>query len=505
MASDAKDASKKYEEVDDVLTSIGAYGRYQVFLQIIFALIAVPEAIQFLIMFFAADVPSWICTSNSTTCMIGSPMVIYEHSADDLRRCDLPRGDWRYTRDTDYSIVTEFGLDCESAWMAQLPTSVLYLGVACGSFVIGWLGDRFGRRTVLLPSILFLQIFSLATAFSPTIEYLIVFRFVVGFFIPGISINLGTMLSELVVARHRAWACPSLFILWPFGLGLLSLIAYSIPRWRYMMVAASAPFFVAVVCAYFAPESIRWLLAKGDKQQAVKLLENIARRNKESLPVDIKLAVPPSTKKSSPKDLFSTCKMTTMTLLVCLKWFGVGLVYYGIPMAADDITNGSMYINFTLTCMIELPALFTCSYAMNKFGRRGTCAATLFLTGISCVFIGVAPHGWTIARLVVGILSRFFISLTYASIYTWTLELFPTLLRSQGIGFGSFWGKLGCIVMPWIVKSTKQLHQMTPFISMGALAILISCALLGLPETKGKQFSTNQTTSPDASEPMPDV
>ena len=110
----------------------------------------------------------------------------------------------------------------------------------------------------------FCKYFHSPQAFASSIECLILLRFCTA----GISANMGTMLSELVVARYRAWVCPMLFILWPFALGLLSLAAHYIPRWRYLMLTASAPFFIVVIFAYFAPESIRWLLENGKDEKS---------------------------------------------------------------------------------------------------------------------------------------------------------------------------------------------------------------------------------------------
>ena len=475
------------QRVDEILQNIGAFGRYHVLILLLFALLALPQALQGTVMFYAAHTPTWTCRKNSSRCAL-----IDDFSADNLERCDFPRAAWNYTQGTDYSIVTEFGLDCNSAWLAQLPTSIFYLGAALGSIIIGWLCDNFGRRTILLPSIFFIQVLGVISALAPRIEYLVAFRFLIGFGVPGAAMNMSVILSELVVPKYRAFACACLFMLWPFGMGLMSLTAYLMPAWRTLLLITSCPLFVALGLVFFTPESFRWLIAMGRQEEALSLLRNIAHWNKKPFPKNVRLLTPKPASDRSPKFLFSSWKTTSLTLIISAKFFTVALVYYGIPMCSNDITDGSMYVNFTLTSLIELPALLSCAFAMNRIGRKPTIFASLLLTGGCCVFVGVAPSHWSTARLIIGVLGRFMISLAFPGIWTWTSELYPTLIRSQGLGFGNILGMVGSTCMPWLVKSTKQLHPATPFIAMGVLSVLVSCMLLILPETKGKHFSSDQ-------------
>ena len=109
------DAENNEEEdltdIDQILPKIGGYGRYQMFIQIAVMVVAVAEPLQGLMMFYAADTPSWIFndTGNNTTYLNTS-----ESQATNLLRCSLARDKWQYTKTKEYSIVTEFDLDCDN-------------------------------------------------------------------------------------------------------------------------------------------------------------------------------------------------------------------------------------------------------------------------------------------------------------------------------------------------------------------------------------------------------
>ena len=492
-------------DIDQILPEIGGYGRYQLFIQIAVMFAAIAEPLQGLMMYYAADAPSWAYVANSTNCTNGATNSMKctngtEYPFHVLERCGMPRNSWQYTKSKEYSIVTEFGLDCDNAWIAQLPTSVFYLGTATGSIFLGWVGDNYGRRTVLVPSIWMIQIWGLACAFSPNIIVLVIFRFVAGFFVPGSIANLSAMMSELVLPKHRSWAVPAVFFLWPFELGVFSLMAYYVQEWRKLIIISTTPLFISAILTLAVPESMRWLLEKGRVEEVKSILQRTAYWNRKTLPNNICLQQRETIPRSSPKDLFANMRIALITIGICTLWFAYSLVYYGIPLAADDVTTGSMYINFTLVCIVELPALFFCAFGLSKLGRRSTTVGSFMICGFTCLFLAFSPNidAWRIPRLVVGTVGRFFICITAAGIYTWTPELYPTLLRSQGISFGSIASKLGCTVMPWVVKSARNLHPIAPFLTMGILAVVVSIFLFKLPETKGILASNNEKEDENA-------
>ena len=476
------DNDQKLTDIDQILSKIGGYGRYQLFIQIAVMFAAISEPLQGLMMYYAADTPSWICATNSTKCTNET-----DYPSHDLQRCSMPRYSWRYTKNKQYSIVTEFNLDCDNAWIAQLPTSVFYLGTAFGSIFLGWVGDNYGRKTVLVPSIWMIQIFGLSSAFSPNIIVLVVLRFVAGFFIPGSIANLSAMISELVLPKHRSWAVPAVFLLWPFELSVFSLIAYYVQTWRKLIIISTTPLFISALLTFVIPESMRWLLEHGKVDKVKSILIRTASWNRRLLPNKICLKQRETIPRSSPRNLFANLRIASITIVLGTLWFSYSLVYYGIPLAADDVSTGSMYINFTMVCVIELPALFLCAFGLRKLGRRSTTVGSFMICGFACLILAFSPNliSWQLPRLVVGTVGRFFICITAAGIYTWTPELYPTLLRSQGIAFGSIASKLGCAVMPWVVKSAKNLHPIAPFLSMGILAVAVSIMSFKLPETNG--------------------
>ena len=84
-------------------------------------------------------------------------------------------------------------------------------------------------------------------------------------------------------------------------------------------------------------------------------------------------------------------------------------------------------------------------------------------------------------------LGKFAISGSFCVLYVFAAELFPTEIRSIGIGFGSMIGRIGGFLAPFIIllQDTESLSFL-PYLIFGISAIVSGVWTLFLPETAGK-------------------
>ncbi|CAH2047324.1 unnamed protein product, partial [Iphiclides podalirius] len=85
---------------------------------------------------------------------------------------------------------------------------------------------------------------------------------------------------EVVSGKWRT-IIPVLYQL-PFGFGnaVLALLAYWLRDWRKLEFALATISSLYLLYWFWVPESPRWLLATGETEKAIDVLENIARENK---------------------------------------------------------------------------------------------------------------------------------------------------------------------------------------------------------------------------------
>jgi benzoate transport len=146
------------------------------------------------------------------------------------------------------------------------------VGLAFGSFLAGPLGDRIGRKTILVVSVLFFGIWSLASAYTDSLLTLTIFRFLTGLGLGGAMPNAITLTSEYAPQRSKSTVVTLMFCGFTLGSGLGGVLAaHMIPEygWRSVLLFGGyVPIACAVVFYFLLPESVRFLVLRrpGSKQ-----------------------------------------------------------------------------------------------------------------------------------------------------------------------------------------------------------------------------------------------
>ena len=471
-----------FRNAGDVFLVLGGFGRFQQLLTACFCLVDLPSALSILIMYFAALNPSWKCSSNSSMCLGNGTF-----PSDNKDRCAMQRSDWEFTEPRDFSIVTQFDVYCDKEWVIYLTTSILFIGWMVGAVVLGWVSDNYGRKFVLFPSYLIIMLVGFIAAFSPSLTFLVICRFIIGFCIPGASIQAIVLLSEYVTTKYRPHLMTVLSICFSATLCLLSLKAYYIREWKVLFIVCTLPYMFIMAFYKFVPESVRWLHLHEKIDDMMKIFHRMGYWNKKTIPANFTILSLNGVHKSNPVDLFRTRKMAVNTLVQGYSWLVNGMVYYGLSLAADDL-GGSLYTNVVLLTIIEFPADILTLYMCNIIGRKRTTAISMAFGGIACVLIAFIPSTGNIKifRIALGMLGKFCITISFCAVYVWSLEIYSTNIRAEGIGFLQITSRVGAASSPWIAKGLKALHGAAPFIVMGTLALIASIVCLILPETNGK-------------------
>ncbi|WP_454724556.1 MULTISPECIES: MFS transporter [Cupriavidus] len=157
--------------------------------------------------------------------------------------------------------------------------SAALFGLAAGALVAGPLADRFGRKRVLVGSVLCFGGWSTASAFAGSIEALTALRFLTGLGLGAAMPNAVTLMSEYAPARRRALAVNAMFCGFTLGSSAGGFIAaWLIPRhgWQAVLLAGGiAPLALAVVLMLCLPESVRFMMAR--KADAARIAAALSR------------------------------------------------------------------------------------------------------------------------------------------------------------------------------------------------------------------------------------
>ena len=499
MESTTKPSSVKRKlNIDEILTHVGEYGTFQKLLNIIFGLIEIPYIFVIYIMTFAAQEPGWRCMENSTRCNLNGSFT----SANELR-CHIPRSEWEYTEPDSFSMIVTYDLYCEREWLVFLSTSIIFIGGLVGAVILAWVSDNYGRKKLLFATFGLGHITNCLSAFMPNITLFIIMRFLTGFLMAGV--NSFIMMSEIVGGKYRAPSGNFMWLFYTAGLCLLPLKAYLIDSWKMLFLAGSVPYLVILFSYKFVPESIRWLRLKGRVDEAMKILRRIAKRNGKSISPDISLSVPPVSKTmTSPIDIFKTKYNALISIVLMFAFYVNAMVYFGLSLAADDIGVGSIYSSFVLVSLVEFPADILAIVLCNRFGRKKATTLPLALAGVLTLLIPAMPSTWTL-RVVVGMLGKMFMTVSYNSISIWAIEIYTTNIRAEAFSIMKVASTIGGASAPWIAKGLKRVSPNLPFYIMGSLGFLAGVTCLVLPETNGielKESEVEQLNKDDSAKPV---
>jgi hypothetical protein len=164
-------------------------------------------------------------------------------------------------------------LRLQIAQFGQVGSAGLF-GAAVGALSFGQLADLFGRKWFMILAVVVFAIFSFLTAQAASLEELLAYRFIAGLGLGGATPAFLALGAELAPKRLRDVFVTVLFASFPAG-GLIGSLssAWLIPAlgWQSVFyVGAVAPLVIAVILALWLPESVRFLLARNNRQDEVR-------------------------------------------------------------------------------------------------------------------------------------------------------------------------------------------------------------------------------------------
>ncbi|XP_063777895.1 solute carrier family 22 member 13-like [Pseudophryne corroboree] len=261
-------------------------------------------------------------------------------------------------------------------------------------------------------------------------------------------------------------------------------VGYGIRNWRLFQIACSAPTAILLLYIWILPESARWLLTKGKNEKAKELLQKAARTNKREFPEALLLQLQEEKLTSSGNmlDLFRVPNLRKKTLIMCFIWFVNGLSYYGLSYNVGSF-GLDIYLTQLVFGAVEIPARLGTIFIVQNFGRRLSQALCLLLGGIVCLIITTIPTELSVVITVLAVIGKFAMASSYSVCYIYAAEIFPTVIRQNGVGLCSMTARVAGISAP-LISLLDKYHPAIP------LAIYGSCPIIGgilcflLPETR---------------------
>ncbi|XP_028316683.1 solute carrier family 22 member 7-like [Gouania willdenowi] len=397
---------------------------------------------------------------------------------------------WMYDNSTFKStLATEWDLVCSRKTMTKATATVLFAGVMVGAPLFGFLSDSFGRRPMLLVSYLSTLIFAVLSAFSTSYIMFTIMRFFTGLSQAGISIISIALNVEWFSVEHRTFSGIIISLDWTLGSWLLVGIAYGVNDWRMLILAVSSPLILSIFAWRWLPESARWLMANGKVDAAHRYIMQCSKMNNRSKSMS---AITPETllksaqeeiedKKYTFLDLFKSPNLRKVAICSGIVWYGVAFTYYGITLNITGFGLNPYLTQFTFAS-IEMPMKIGVYFFLKKFGRKPGMIVTLLSVGL-CLFVNMLiPKENVIIRTVVAVLGKSMSEASFTIMFLYTTELFPTIVRQNGLGYTSFVARLGVSISP-LIMLLEDVWNHFPALIYSSVAVGSGLVAVLLPET----------------------
>jgi AAHS family 4-hydroxybenzoate transporter-like MFS transporter len=333
--------------------------------------------------------------------------------------------------------------------------SAALIGLAVGALVAGPLGDRFGRKRILLGSVLFFGICTLVSAYAGSMMQLTVLRLLTGLGLGAAMPNAVTLLSEYSPAKHRSLLVNIMFC--GFTLGASSggfAAAWMIPNfgWESIFILGGVIPIVLTVLLLTMPESIRFMVVNGRPAgEIAKILKRISKDFKESV---AGYTVPPydAGAGKAPLAILFSPRYRLGSYLLWLTYFMGLVVYYLLTSWMPTLMREAGFSVKQAAVMTALLSLgaglgpLICGWLMDKVNSYRVVAVSFVLagcfvwaTGYSLGNIEALP--WLIFTTGV------FLAGALTSMPVLASSYYPTRARASGVawmlGVGRFGGVVG--------------------------------------------------------------
>lgn len=190
-----------------------------------------------------------------------------------------------------------------------------------------------------------------------------------------------------------------------------------------------------------------------------------------------------------------------ITLNVMFNWYTCSIMFYALSLNAAALPLSPYWNGFAVN-LVEIPAY--CFFFLEKccpslLKRRTLMFWSLLVSGVCCIISTIFAeisfcqkdaedkfsNPWIIGGFLLALIGKMAVAISFALIYLYTAELFPTSVRCNAVGLGSLSARFGGMCTP-IVLALYGLRSWLPGATLSILAICAGCTSLYFPETYGK-------------------
>lgn len=353
------------------------------------------------------------------------------------------------------ALSLEWGIDRASLGPVM---SAALIGMVFGALGSGPLADRFGRKGVLVSAVFLFGVFSLLSAWSTSLDQLLVLRLLTGLGLGAAMPNATTLLSEYTPERLKSLLVTSMFCGFNLGMacgGFVSARMIPLLGWQSLLLLGGVlPLGLTLVLWIWLPESARFLVVKNRSIEAIrKVLAPISPREVAMAPG---FSVPEQKGlqgRNVLKLLFSGTFSKGTPLLWLTYFMGLVIVYLltsWLPTLMRD-SGASMEQSALIGALFQFGGVLSAvgvGWAMDRFNPHKVIGIAYLLAGVFAWLVGRSLDNVGVLAVLV-LFAGMCINGAQSAMPSLAARFYPTQIRATGVSWMLGIGRFGAILGAW--------------------------------------------------------
>lgn len=367
-----------------------------------------------------------------------------------------------------------------------LALSAVVIGITFGAGVLGPLGDRFGRKTLLVLAMIAIGIATTGTALATGTGEFVIWRLVTGAALGAGLPNSAALTSEYAPVARRSQVVGLMNIASPMGAfsaGFLAPPVLDAFGWRgTFVIGGAAPLLVGLLVMLLVPESLKFLIVRRPTDPRIgKIVRRIAP---EIDPASVRVTPHGKAPGASPLALFSATFRARTLLLWAMLMLNLFNLYVLISWLPTLLQNAGWAPAAALrgAVLIQGGGIlggFAMSIILGRGATRAALAAGFGFTVICLLGFTVVPSGntWIALLLLVGA----GVSGCQTGLNALSAAYYPPAIKATGVSWAVLVGGLGSVMAPiaggWGIEAGLTIG---PILALCAIPALICLLCVGL-------------------------
>lgn len=390
------------------------------------------------------------------------------------------------------AIREQWGLD--PAHLAPLFGAGLF-GLMIGALAFGPVADRIGRKPTLMLSVGFFGLASLVSAWSPTLDILILLRFLTGLGLGGAMPNAITISSEYSPEKHRSVLVTTMFCGFTLGGalgGILAAYVVSHYGWHMVLVLGGVmPIALVPLLAWLLPESVRYMVTRG---VAPARITRVLKRIDPAAALDgVQYTVAEAAPKGSPVRQLFAPELRRGTLILWVMFFMCMLIIYllssWLPTLIKE-TGRTLQDASLIAAMLQTGGTvgaIVLGQLMDRFRPQRVLGVAFLIGAVFVVAIGnVAASTVLLVLAVLG--TGFCVSGGQVGSNALAAGFYPTSNRATGVAWALGMGRIGSIVGSlaggWMLEMNWGLATVFEFVAIPA--VIAAIGVMSMQPRRGR-------------------